>query len=361
MAKLAESSQWEEDLYQIETADPVEGGPDGVSNKQAKQLGGRTRYLKGQVEQSQTGFAQHVAAADPHPQYATKADVAQELGNLVGQAPETLDTINEIAQALGKDPNFATTITNQLALKAPLDSPIFTGTPKGPTPAQFDSSTKLAPTEFVQRALGNFQAIGSVSNAITLTAADAGKAFTLNTGASVVLPLFSSVKPGASFLFINTGPTLTISRQGTDLIFGPSAAQNGALTSNATGVTLQTGDWCMVTAMVAWEVTAGSPLLTLNNGALGAVLNPVGYQKLPSGLIIQWGFISSINQSFVTVAYPIAFPNGCLGVWQSIYNDTAGSTDAARRTTSATPKTTMNFRITNADGGTSVQWIAFGW
>ncbi|HDR9201027.1 TPA: hypothetical protein QDB48_002339 [Burkholderia vietnamiensis] len=354
MAKLTEASQWESEIYQLETSDPVEGGPDGIDNVQARQLGNRTRFLKDQHDA-------HLAADNPHPQYATILQMKAAIDALVASAPGALDTLKELADALGDDPNFATTMTNALALKAALDSPIFTGTPKGPTPPQFDNSTRFAPTEFVQRALGNFQAIGSVSNAITLTAADAGKAFTLNTGASVVLPLFSSVKPGASFLFINTGPTLTISRQGNDLIFGPSAAQNGALTSNATGVTLQTGDWCMVTAMVAWEVTAGSPLLTLNNGALGAVLNPVGYQKLPSGLIIQWGLISSINQSFVTVAYPIAFPNGCLGVWQSIYNDTAGSTDAARRTTSATPKATMNFRITNADGGTSVQWIAFGW
>jgi hypothetical protein len=69
------------------------------------------------------------------------------ISNLLGSAPGTLDTINEIAAALGEDPNFATTITTELgnklnitdatstyetienvALKAPLDSPAFTGT-----------------------------------------------------------------------------------------------------------------------------------------------------------------------------------------------------------------------------------------
>ena len=50
--------------------------------------------------------------------YATETYVNTEVANLVGSAPETLDTLNELAQALDSDPNFATTITNQLSLKA---------------------------------------------------------------------------------------------------------------------------------------------------------------------------------------------------------------------------------------------------
>lgn len=60
-------------------------------------------------------------------QLATTAFVAAALANLIGTAPTTLDTLNELAAALGNDPNFATTITNALAGKAPLGSPaIFT-------------------------------------------------------------------------------------------------------------------------------------------------------------------------------------------------------------------------------------------
>lgn len=49
--------------------------------------------------------------------YSTKDEVAKKLADLVGSAPETLDTLNELAEALGKDPNFATTITTKLGLK----------------------------------------------------------------------------------------------------------------------------------------------------------------------------------------------------------------------------------------------------
>ncbi|EHY8844776.1 prophage tail fiber N-terminal domain-containing protein [Salmonella enterica] len=52
---------------------------------------------------------------------ATAAFVAAKVAQLVGSAPETLDTLKELADALGNDPNFATTVLNKLAGKQPLD------------------------------------------------------------------------------------------------------------------------------------------------------------------------------------------------------------------------------------------------
>lgn len=46
MANLQENEVWVEGIYQLETTDPVMGGPDGIDNVQAKQLGSRTKYLK---------------------------------------------------------------------------------------------------------------------------------------------------------------------------------------------------------------------------------------------------------------------------------------------------------------------------
>jgi hypothetical protein len=56
---------------------------------------------------------------------SSKTDTAinAAVSALVATAPTTLDTLNELAAALADDPNFATTITNALALKAPLTSP----------------------------------------------------------------------------------------------------------------------------------------------------------------------------------------------------------------------------------------------
>ena len=60
--------------------------------------------------------------------YATETYVGTAVSNLVDSSPAALDTLNELAAALGDDPNFATTVTNSIALKAPLASPSFTGT-----------------------------------------------------------------------------------------------------------------------------------------------------------------------------------------------------------------------------------------
>jgi len=61
-------------------------------------------------------------------QVATTAFVGTAVSNLVASAPAALDTLNELATALGNDASFSTTITNSLAAKAPLASPALTGT-----------------------------------------------------------------------------------------------------------------------------------------------------------------------------------------------------------------------------------------
>ncbi|MDL4691168.1 phage tail protein [Escherichia coli] len=55
-------------------------------------------------------------------QIATTAYVRAAISALVGSSPEALDTLNELAAALGNDPNFAATMTNALAGKQPLDA-----------------------------------------------------------------------------------------------------------------------------------------------------------------------------------------------------------------------------------------------
>ncbi len=67
-------------------------------------------------------------AATNTTQIATTEFVRTEISNLINGAGPALDTLSELASALGNDANFATTVTNNLAAKAPLASPSFTGT-----------------------------------------------------------------------------------------------------------------------------------------------------------------------------------------------------------------------------------------
>ncbi len=124
-------------------------------------------------------MAKHLAAPDPHSQYAPKesptftgtpkaptpaagnnttqvattAFVQAALMALINGAPATLDTLKEIAAAINNDPKFSTTINNALALKAPLSSPALIGTPTAPTAAQSVNNTQIATTAFVKSAI----------------------------------------------------------------------------------------------------------------------------------------------------------------------------------------------------------------
>ena len=53
------------------------------------------------------------------------------VSNLVGAAPTTLDTLKELALALGSDANFSTTVTTLIGTKSPLNNPTFTGIVSG--------------------------------------------------------------------------------------------------------------------------------------------------------------------------------------------------------------------------------------
>ncbi|QZA82813.1 hypothetical protein [Deefgea piscis] len=122
------------------------------------------------------------------------AGVAAAIAALVASSPAALDTLNELAAALGNDPNFATTMTNALAQKAGLASPALTGSPTTPTPALGDNDGSIANTQFVQSTV-NGKVVKSVAGGatVTLTAAEAGVAILEFTGAltaniAVVVP-----------------------------------------------------------------------------------------------------------------------------------------------------------------------------
>lgn len=70
-------------------------------------------------------------------QIATTAYVTTAITNLIGAAPSALNTLNELANAINDDQNYASTVTTALALKAPLASPTFSGTVNLGTNARF--------------------------------------------------------------------------------------------------------------------------------------------------------------------------------------------------------------------------------
>jgi len=100
MANLQESSTWEDGIYQLETTDPVVGGPNGVSNTQAKQLANRTKYLKGQQEATAAELANLSQGIDDQAQNAIIAAIEQAL-SLGGVNAKSIEDLRSRVLAQG--------------------------------------------------------------------------------------------------------------------------------------------------------------------------------------------------------------------------------------------------------------------
>lgn len=152
-------------------------------------------------------------------QIATTAFVQQEINALVDAAPGTLDTLNELAAALGDDANFSTTVTNSLALKAPLASPTFTGTVTLP------AGTSL---------LHDYDAYGASH---TLVASNQGHTLEVSAAATITIPTNASVA-------FPIGTVINVLQTGTGTA---TVAPASGVTVNA-AVGLKTREqWSMVT------------------------------------------------------------------------------------------------------------------
>lgn len=383
MTGLVETPVWEPEIYQWETDDPVEGGPDGIDNVPTRQLANRSQYLKQEVESTQAGQAAHAAAADPHPQYAPKLNpvltaptvaaapgagdnslklvpstwvvtaIATAIADLVASSPAALDTLNEIAAALGNDANFAATITNALALKAPLASPVFTGNPEAPTPAQFDATTKLATMEALQRALGNFKVGQQISANIQLTAAMAGSCFQVVGALTITLPsVLTGLSPaGVSYTLFNNGSDWTIN-SATANIFNGSSQVSSMVVKAGTSITV------VVTDDANWFVLGTGAMPHLGIFAASLVAN--GYQRLPSGMIVQLGEATGSASGDVTVTFPLAFPNACLQAFATPNAAGAGYM-ASSNTRSQVSFKVGTFSTTSARVAAAFSYFAIGW
>ncbi|WP_375592177.1 hypothetical protein [Chitiniphilus eburneus] len=341
------------DVYQLELTDRVKGGSGGTANLQATQLAERDAWLRQELAAGRGDFADHLAAADPHPQYLTApegdAKIAAAVAALVAAAPSALDTLKELATALGNDPNFATTISTALGLKAPLASPALTGTPTAPTAAQFDNSTGLATTGFVQRAVGNYAGNLALSTSQTLTAAHAGRTVNAAGTITLTLPATTSVGGGATYQINNAGVgVITVQAGAGDNLY---AVGNGT----PRAFTLGPGDSLTIayvggTSWYAWGVGQ------LAFSAVFASSNPgiTEYQRLPGGLIVQYGAAQALATNETRT---ITLPTAYWTAMRSVVLTGDGAPSSARVASLGL----TSFQIQNQGAAAqNVYWVALG-
>lgn len=301
------------------------------------------------------------AAGDNSAKIANTAFVKAAIAALVASSPAALDTLNELAAALGNDANFAATITNALALKAPLASPGLTGNPTAPTPAQFDNDTSLATTAFVQRALGSFASATSYSAATTLTAVDVGKVIRFGlSGYTVTLPPAADCPIGSVFILMHTGTSgaIAVAAAAGDTISRYGEPSASVILAGA-GSTL----YLVKQTAAQWTAFGGSAQLA-GSAEFGSYLNSNGgYKKFPDmnsptgySILMLGKGIGSAAADF-TISFPVAFPNACLAVVTTC-DYTPGS--GAIGYVSAANPTTTGFTARSSLNN-STRWFAFGY
>ncbi|WP_316867003.1 gp53-like domain-containing protein, partial [Ralstonia mannitolilytica] len=179
------------------------------------------------------------------------------------------------------------------------------------SPPQFDNSTRLM-TSAAVRAVGlQFGNEVVLSGSTTLDVTHAGKVVVLNhagVASTYTLPSAATYPPGATItLFSVASATGTIQRAGSDTI----SVNNGA---TVTSLTMGGGDSLVLESYSGgWRAIGGSAQLGFSSSFF-ALLAANGYQKLPSGLIVQWGSVSSSASADVTATFPIALPNACRAI-----------------------------------------------
>jgi hypothetical protein len=177
----------------------------------------------------------------------------------------------------------------------------------GTTAPLFDNSKLLATTEFVQRALNNYSSFQSISASRNFALSDVGALLWFNSGGSYSLNLPSPAAmgvTGASFTVFCTSVGGTITSSGGATIQDQSGG-------SATSYAMKMGQSAkfVATSSTQWTVLEATSSLG-KNADFAALTTDNGYQKLPGGMILQWGVTGPIAAGAgTTVAYPIIFPN----------------------------------------------------
>lgn len=306
MADLPELDEWTPGIHQIETSDPVLGGPEGISNQQGKQLASRTRWLKGKIDAFIDG--------------SLSVAKAVKLANA-----RTLSISGAGTGSASFDGSANTAIALTLA-----DSGVVAG-----SYAKVTVSVKGLVT-------GGAALTGSDIPDIDWSKITSGKPSTL-AGYGVALATQAQAEAGTDNALPMTPLRVfqAIARvvtQSTESLFGWAKIASKALTDAGSDDT---------TIVTPKKLRWGVDYVFANNG----------YIVFPSwlgGFVIQWIRTTTLGTQGAASNFPMAFPNACFGVWASSANGAAPTTIAVGN------PTTTSF---NAWGGilpSSFGAIAFG-
>lgn len=360
--------------------------------------------VQGSVRDVQAELISILTAANKQPDSTAGQLLAALKTIFVDGAPTALNTLNKIALAINYDPLFAANVNAALVLKAPLNSPQFTGVPAAPTPDSALNNNQIATTAFVQTLLSALIS-GAPANLNTLNklAAAIGNDpnYSANVNASLVLkaPLANPGLTGiptaptaaagtnttqiATTAFVQAIITALIggapsslntlnklsSAIGNDPIF--SANVNAALVQKAplaspsltgtpTAPTAPAGDSSTQLSTTAFVAAALIALLPKRSFGLTDFIR---IPDVPGGLILQWGTTQGADANGLAQAtLPVAFPGNGLCAVCAYYN---GSRNAISTQVASITPTVVQFFASGVSGaaaqGAPVRYFVVGY
>ena len=355
MANLNETDVWEGGIYQLEEDDPVLGGPTGIDNMAPRQLASRSRYQRlrnvtpwdatltypanvayvsyGGTTWKSVGESLNVAPGADPAKWVRWAFTAAELNAVLGDAvavheakanphPLYATDADLTAHANAEDPHGQYVLAAGDSMTGPLNLV---------TPDRFDTSKKAVSAEFVRRQGIQANGFSVLVGTSVLDATHVGGIVYLGGAGNytISLPLASTLPAGARIELISgvgASPVSIVPQSPDKLIMNANVWAASLKMALGDTLTLETNG-------ENWFPCGGSSPLAYTGG-FSAVMASSGYQKLPSGLILQWA-PAAINGSLATdigstaanlVTFPIPFPVACVHCAPTV---TGGAIEAA--------------------------------
>lgn len=319
MANLNETAQWETGIYQLETSDPVMGGPDGIDNRQAKQLANRTLWLKNQTEALQTATAGKAASSTT----VTAGNGLTGGGNLtasrtisLGQPGQITAQSQNAVQSSGHTHAIDTASTSRAGIVQLSDRISNTTADAGKAPTT--AAVNRAIDELGENVLGRItQANTRINNAVTLTGDQT------ITGAKIFqadIKVSASAAHAAADRYIRLGADATgsyaVNPKSSKVLY---LKHDGSLTYDGHNVLLARDISSAVNLDDANKVASAAAVKTAYDAATAAsaaVQNMAltgnaaenGWLKLPNGILMQWGkaTIEGVHRQ-KEIFFPVAF------------------------------------------------------
>lgn len=338
MANLPESSSWDAGVYQIETTDAVVGGVNGISNAQAKSLANRTKWLRDWLESS-GNFLARILAVDGAGS-GIDADLLDGYHAASVAAPNTVPVRDAAAKLPGDVLGNASTAT-KLATSRQING------------VNFDGTANITVVDTTRLPLAG----GTVTGLISFSTAAADSS-------------------GSTGFRCNPNGWSRLDAAGSSLITTISAAD---VVAQRLVLSLQRADtWGHI-----WDLFADGRMLLANNvvwhagndgngsgldadflrglpADFSASLGISGWQKLPSGLIVQWGQASATaGGSGVAVTLPITFPTTILFGVASVAN-TGGNSGALAGGIRLDSQAQITVFNNGNQTATAIYWLVFG-